>query len=839
MITPINPSSRILLFVLLTTSVLALWYCEEEPYHQREYPRITEMQIKQITDSGAFFSADLYSLGSENLLEFGFLWGKYKNQTYSGSNRISLGKPEKTGLITAEICSALLANQVYYARAYARTDERIVYGPERDFISLGGKTAIISSFEPHSAAWGDTIKIRGKYFSYNPAENVVYLNKVSCPILRSTDTSIVLLVSPDVRTISNQVSTLIGGQTSIYTKDSLKLIPPYINSFYPIEGTWGSSLTIKGRFNPSLLNNNLKVGGIDLVIKSFSRDSVKIQIPVGLRNYKNAVELNCPPFNIVATDSFRLSKPELRSISPDSGVEYTIITLKGRHLYNGQSSFTSVKIGGVSASIFSINDTIIKFTLPGSVPSGPAKITVCAGNQIVASDFSFLVTNPRIFDFSPTSAKYNDVITIRGKYLKNENPPTVSFASIVASNIISSTDTLIKVNVPDGLDSFPRLISVTVDGVSTSSTNAFKLAPPVISGISPNPVTAGGQDIVITGAGFNPVASKNKVLWDIYPLVIKNVTSTQITATLPGIMTNNGSRVAVTTGVYTRRFFVNNSISSKWTHYILPATISWFSRGLSYRVGFATSGKGYMIDNYTGSMISFDPVTKGFESLGRYPIFTYNDGTSVAVLRDTAYAYSPYKLYRYDVQSRSWINIGPSAPAGSGHYNGVFISLVNNLYYGLSTTSQGNDVRFWSYNPISKTWIQKSSFPSTIGSISSFFSVDSKGYVLFSNKQFWEYDPVTDIWRRLPDYPGFAYLATAFVSNGKVYIGTGISGNISTDDIYVYDPLSETWSFFCKIPFGARSGAVSFTINNKCYIGTGILQTGQQVRDLLEFDPDL
>jgi hypothetical protein len=838
MITRINPASRILLSVLLTTSVLILWYCEEEP-HQMEYPRITEMQIKNITDSGAIFSADLYTLGSENLIEFGFLWGKSKNQTFTGSNRICLGIPEKTGVITAEICSALSTNQLYYARAYVLTDERIVYGPENNFVSLGGKAAIISGFEPHFAAWGDTIKIKGRYFSYNPDENVVYLNKVSCPILRSTDTSIVLLVSPDVRSLSNQLSTLIGGQSSIYNKDSLKLIPPYISSFHPIEGTWNSSLTIKGKFNPSLLNNSIKIGGIDLIIKSFSKDSIVTQVPIGLRNRSNAVELICTPFNIVATDSFRLSRPELRSISPVSGVQNTMLTLRGRHLYNGQPSFTSVKIASVSASIFSINDSIIKFTLPGSVPSGPVKITVRAGNQTVVSDFSFLNKSPQILDFSPISAQYNDVVTIRGKYFGNTYPPTVSFSSINAQ-IISSTDTLIKVKVPDELDSIPRKINVYVDGISTSSTNTFKLAPPIISDISPDLITVGGIDIIITGSGFHPIASRNSVSWDIYPLKIKNVTSNQITATLPVNMTRNKCLLTIKTGIYTRRFFIDNGITSKWTHYVIPSTMSWISLGESYRKGFTLSGKGYMIDNNNGSMISFDPVTKRFESLGNYPFLTYYNGTSVSVLRDTAYANTPSTLYRYDIQSRSWISIGPSAPVGSSHYNGVFISLVNNLYYGLSTMSyQVTDRRFWMYNPISKTWSQRSSFPSTVWNISSFFSVNNKGYVLFDNKSFWEYDPVTDIWRRLPDYPGFAYLATAFVSNGKVYIGTGISGNLSTDDIYVYDPLSETWSFFCKIPFGARYGSVSFTINNKCYIGTGILQTGQQIRDLLEFDPDL
>ena len=169
------------------------------------------------------------------------------------------------------------------------------------------------------------------------------------------------------------------------------------------------------------------------------------------------------------------------------------------------------------------------------------------------------------------------------------------------------------------------------------------------------------------------------------------------------------------------------------------------------------------------------------------------------------------------------------------------LSIDGNLYYGLTIDySQTN--KFWKFNASSETWSEVSSFPgysqqAPVGS----FTLNNKGYVLFNDNVFCSYDPANDTWTQLSSYPGqaeYSWGRASFAIGNLGYSGLGLSQSSSQayDDIWVYDPATNSWAPETTIPEGGKYNSYSFVINNKAYIGFG-LNLNIPRFDVFEYDP--
>ena len=93
-------------------------------------------------------------------------------------------------------------------------------------------------------------------------------------------------------------------------------------------------------------------------------------------------------------------------------------------------------------------------------------------------------------------------------------------------------------------------------------------------------------------------------------------------------------------------------------------------------------------------------------------------------------------------------------------------------------------------------------------------------------QDWWEYTPVTNSWKQLADYPNhYTDDATAFVGDGKLYVGYGFCWNYRRD-MFRYNIASNTWdSIDVEVPFmgyPSRSfGGTGCTCNGRHFMGTG------------------
>jgi N-acetylneuraminic acid mutarotase len=100
---------------------------------------------------------------------------------------------------------------------------------------------------------------------------------------------------------------------------------------------------------------------------------------------------------------------------------------------------------------------------------------------------------------------------------------------------------------------------------------------------------------------------------------------------------------------------------------------------------------------------------------------------------------------------------------------------------------------------------------------------DSSGYFL---NDLWEYNPVSNSWTSKAKFPGGNYngclLGTGFVVDGKAYVCFGINNaSVYSNELWEYDPTSNVWTKKANFPGNGRYNAASFVIGDTAFVGTG------------------
>ncbi|HTF03724.1 MAG TPA: kelch repeat-containing protein [Bacteroidia bacterium] len=189
---------------------------------------------------------------------------------------------------------------------------------------------------------------------------------------------------------------------------------------------------------------------------------------------------------------------------------------------------------------------------------------------------------------------------------------------------------------------------------------------------------------------------------------------------------------------------------------------------------------------------------------------------------------------------------------GPGRYGAASFSVGNYGYVvaGYHTTALLNDC--WQYDPVTDTWSQQANFPGGMRWNCNGFSIGSFGYVScgFSSVQnytmfndLWRYDPSTNSWLQRASLPASGrWMAAAFATGGKGYLGTGSSGTAYLQDFWEYDPSNNTWTQKQNFPYPITL-ASSFDLNLKGYVlcgnDTTTVGISPSQNEIWEYDPAL
>ncbi len=144
------------------------------------------------------------------------------------------------------------------------------------------------------------------------------------------------------------------------------------------------------------------------------------------------------------------------------------------------------------------------------------------------------------------------------------------------------------------------------------------------------------------------------------------------------------------------------------------------------------------------------------------------------------------------------------------------------------------------------SWKQKSSLPG-VGRWGAYkfvignFGFIGGGYNNASLNDLWQYNPATDTWTQKSNCPMATRTAGSFSIAGYGYVVGGIvsPGSNITNSMYQYNPSNNTWLQKASYPGIPIYAAASFSISGKGYYGVGNagVATGPYYNDFYEYDP--
>lgn len=160
----------------------------------------------------------------------------------------------------------------------------------------------------------------------------------------------------------------------------------------------------------------------------------------------------------------------------------------------------------------------------------------------------------------------------------------------------------------------------------------------------------------------------------------------------------------------------------------------------------------------------------------------------------------------------------------------------------ISSTNYSND--FWEYNE-EGIWTQKANFGGGERYAACSFTINGIAYVLtgynvICKNDVWTYNPQTNTWIQKNNFPGLArYGAFAFSIGDKGYLGMGSQGTPPfLNDFWEYNSITDTWIQKNSFSTTGRYGVSAFSTNYLGYAGLGSSNgNGTYFNDFYEFDP--
>lgn len=127
---------RLYLYISFIPVFWMMWTCQPDREVIRTYPVVTT-EVADITRSSALLEAGITGNRS-GILEYGFVWSvSTVLDLNNGTHKVFSGEPDQPWF-SFNSGEVLTAGTPYYARAFVRTSELIIYGNMVSFTTLPG-----------------------------------------------------------------------------------------------------------------------------------------------------------------------------------------------------------------------------------------------------------------------------------------------------------------------------------------------------------------------------------------------------------------------------------------------------------------------------------------------------------------------------------------------------------------------------------------------------------------------------------------------------------------------------------------------------------------------------
>ena len=234
---------------------------------------------------------------------------------------------------------------------------------------------------------------------------------------------------------------------------------------------------------------------------------------------------------------------QVTSFSPDYGFVGDQVTISGRN-FSPVVSENQVHFNGTPAFVLDATTTSITAIVPAGATTGVIAVTVNGVTAFSHGDFEIFLHGPTLTSITPSSGVAGTSVVISGTGFSATPADNVVKFNGVSASVTSSSSNQINTIVPASATT--GKITVTVNGVTLTTTTDFVIPPPTVTDFSPL-YGLPGSNIVVTGSNFNSGSpSSNVVSINGVAADVTAATATQLTITVP--LTGASGKIAVNVG---------------------------------------------------------------------------------------------------------------------------------------------------------------------------------------------------------------------------------------------------------------------------------------------------
>jgi hypothetical protein len=334
--------------------------------------KIVTTAVVVYSDGGVTLNGRVNSIPT-GVSEYGFLLSA--DSLFTNPQKYPVSTIITTGNFKIDVPTGLQKNTKYFVAAYSFNSSTAVLSKYNVvlFNSSGSKKPIFTSILPLKADIGDTITIKGKYFTYhywgivfdNSYGNIILTNDtvIKCVIPASLNTSAPAIAIKD----NNITDTLI-------TQFSLNA--PLITNFTSL-ATFRDTLIINGdHFGNETSIKTVKIGDAQATIVSSSRKQIKAIVPDNVSHSFNNLSVTAQAQSVVSLTQFQIRVPIITSVNPSFGNVNDVVTIAGKYFHPIASNNSIMNENNV-AQVNGGSATQLTYNIPvGPYPRRKAKVTL-------------------------------------------------------------------------------------------------------------------------------------------------------------------------------------------------------------------------------------------------------------------------------------------------------------------------------------------------------------------------------------------------------------------------------------------------------------------------------
>jgi len=262
--------------IILSTIIIIISGCKDAEIQPKVNPLIITKEVTEIDANGVTLGAEILVPGTAKITDYGFI-------VSDGANTLKIST-FASNKFTTKIMTDLKPKVIYSCKAYVTTNQKLVYGNSVKFISLGSTPPIIFDYNPKTGFDGDTVKLKGKYFSSFAANNQISVNNIAAKIISITDSSIVFITPFQSFTGAADI-TLDVNTKKVTSTQKFTIIGPQINSISSLSETSGKVVTITGtNLIRNGSNTTINFGQYQAEILNKTNNRIDVVVPIPTPN---------------------------------------------------------------------------------------------------------------------------------------------------------------------------------------------------------------------------------------------------------------------------------------------------------------------------------------------------------------------------------------------------------------------------------------------------------------------------------------------------------------------------------------------------------------------------